>query len=57
MKKLIWKFKYARYMVRKANVPWLFAWYSAGIQIDNEPYWADWKPEDLCYEEMCCWNE
>lgn len=60
IRKLWWKFRYARYMLKRSEMPWEFCWESATISMNDalDPgEWKDEDPTDCASEEMSCWSD
>ncbi len=56
MKTLIWKFRYARHMMRRADVPFLWAWGCAGASLECFGI-DDMNGPDAADEEMSNWSD
>ena len=58
--KTIWKMKYANYINKRTKVGFKFGWESATIQLEEnleKDEWLEEDPEDMAYEELCCWSD
>ncbi len=52
---LFWKYRYAKYMNKVSKCGWSFAWYSAGVAVDDLD-WQDCDPGTLASDEMSYWE-
>jgi len=55
MKKLIWKFRFAMHMRKRAGTSWRLAFEVAQINLDSYPDAVDECPILACDEELSYW--
>ena len=52
-----WMFHYAATMRRYAQMPWCFCWAAAVCEIDSNPDWQDWTPQEAVRSELSYWSD
>ena len=57
IKKLIWKFRYARHMRRRTLLGWKLCWEAAGIALHEITDQLEDDPVASCDEEISYWTD